>query len=78
MFLNQHLFDGLYLIKELSTDTTKYEKPEEMKKMIQEFRENIAVQMFTDKEYEELLGTPHIAIETVAPLTPRLDDEIPY
>ena len=46
--------------------------------MIQEFRENIAVQMFTDKEYEELLGTPHIAIETVAPLTPRLDDEIPY
>ena len=35
--------------------------------MIQKCWENITVQMFTNAEYDELLGTPHVAIETVAP-----------
>ena len=43
--------DGPYLRQELSYDLEKYRMPIKMKKMIQKFRDEIAIPMLEEEEY---------------------------
>ena len=45
---------GLYIRKPLSKDLKKYEKPAAMKEMLKKFQDTIAVEMFSDEEYDEM------------------------
>jgi hypothetical protein len=48
--------DGLYLAIPLSYDLTKYAMSTEMKDMIAEFENHLAIQMYTQDEYSALLS----------------------
>ena len=45
---------GLMLKKYLTTDLSKYEKPKEMKKMLQVFKERFEVKMLSQGNYKKL------------------------
>ena len=62
--------DGLYLRQKLSTDLSKYTKPQAMKDMLMCFKEKVAATVITNKQYGELEE-----IEYVAPSTPDLERE---
>ena len=46
---------GLYFRKPLSTDLSSYAMPEEMKRMLQGFRESIGIKQLSDEDYLRLL-----------------------
>ena len=47
--------------KPLSKDLSKYKKPEAMKRMLEDFKNRIAVQMIDDSDYEELERTEFVS-----------------
>ena len=46
---------GLYIREKLEYDLTKYEMPDNMKRMIQRFRDTISLSELTDDDYATLL-----------------------
>ena len=46
---------GLYLRRPLTTYITKYKKPDGMKKMLKDFRDNILDKEFSDEVYNQLI-----------------------
>ena len=61
---------GLFFRTRLSTDLKKCAKPDAMKRMLQKFNEEIAVEAFTDEMHNDLTGVTH-----VQPNMPGLRDE---
>ena len=52
---------GLHMRKPLSKDLSKYKKPEAMKRMLEDFKNRIAVQMIDDSDYEDLERTEFVS-----------------
>ena len=46
--------DGLYLRVKLSTDLSKYAKPQCMKNMLDTFKSTIAVKVLEEEEYQDI------------------------
>ena len=47
--------DGLYFNNPLRTDVREYRKPEEMKAMIRDFKDNFLCRYFDDDEYNDII-----------------------
>ena len=75
---------GLFLRVKLSLDLSKYEKPQEMKNMLQRFKSTVAALEIDESEYEKMerISVDYL-VETqdgneVEDYNPEYDVSVPY